>query len=107
MRKNRDIAPGLPNHFVLRANNRRRLFSYESEYRQFLAFLDDARLKYGCLIHALALLANHLHMMVTPPTVVAGWKLVQSCAQRYAQWRNRRRDGSGKLFEQRFTSVPI
>src|SRR5258706_16188845 len=107
MRKNREIAPGLPNHFILRGNNRRVLFSYAPDYRQFLAFLDEARQKYACLIHALALLANHLHMMITPPTPEAGWKLIQSCAQRYAQWRNKWRDGSGKLFEQRFTSVPI
>ena len=32
---------------------------------------------------------------------------IQSCAQRYAQNRNRLRGASGKLFQQRFESTPV
>jgi putative transposase len=52
-------------------------------------------------------MTNHLHLIVTPPTHEQLSKCVGSAAQSYAQFRNRRRCSSGKLFEERFKSIPI
>lgn len=52
-------------------------------------------------------MTNHVHLVVTPPSVVALSKFVQSFSQRYAQRRNRLRDGSGRLFDERFYSEPV
>lgn len=98
------VQPGHPHHVVLRGNNRRRLFSDHVSRELFLAYLTDASLWWRCAIHALVLMTNHVHLVVTPPTVVALSKFVQSFAQRYSQRRNRLRAGSGRLFEERFYS---
>lgn len=50
---------------------------------------------------------NHVHLMITPPTVAALSRLMKDVLQRYGQIRNDKRGGSGKLFEERFKSKPI
>ena len=101
------MLPGVPHHVWLRGNNRRRLFSWKWEYRLFLRLVDEARRKYGCLIHALVLMVNHIHMLMTPPSKEDGSAFIGNVSQRYAQRRNQLRHGSGKLFEQRFEAEPV
>jgi hypothetical protein len=50
---------------------------------------------------------NHVHQITTPPSDGAMSTFVHSFAQRYARERNDERDGSGKLFEERYWSEPI
>jgi len=92
---------------MLRGNNRRRLFSYQPDYRRMLGFIEDALSLYPVLLHALVLMANHLHLIVTPAGAPALAGFVKSFAQRYAQYRNRRRGSTGKLFEQRYLSKTV
>lgn len=101
------IVPGLPHHVVLRGNNRRKLFSYEPERTLFVAMLSDAITLTGCKVHAVSLLLNHVHILITPPTGDALSSCVHHFAHRYARKRNRARNGSGKLFEERFLAKPI
>src|SRR5688572_2568212 len=103
----RIVGPGLPHHVILRGNNRRRLFSYPLECRRLLALIAVAARQFGCAVHAYCVMTNHLHLVLTPHSAEALAKFVQRFAQRYAQMRNRARGGSGKLFEQRFSSKPI
>ena len=58
--------------------------------------------KTSCALHALSILANHVHMLVTPAEADALPAFVKCVAQRYAQYRNLNRGGTGKLFEQRY-----
>lgn len=92
-----------------RGNNRRRLFSYPRDFRKLLRYLVDAleKVDFAVQVHALALMANHLHLILTPRDRVALSLFVKSFAQRYTSHRNRERDGSGKLFEARFEAKPI
>lgn len=103
----RIVHPGFPHHLVLRGNNRRRLFSYPRDYAQLIYLLGRALAADHCVLHALVIMINHIHLIVTPPTGPALATFVKRFAQRYAQDRNRRRAGSGRLFEQRFFSRPI
>ena len=109
MRKPRSeiLIAELPNHLILRGNNRRRLFSYPKDYRTFLWHLGRAAEETNCLVHSLCLMTNHVHNLTTPPSVDAASKCIARVAQRYAQLRNAQRNGSGKLFEQRFYSKPV
>ncbi|HJL17337.1 MAG TPA: transposase [Sandaracinaceae bacterium LLY-WYZ-13_1] len=106
-RTNRSAVTGWPHHVVLRGNNRRRLFSYASDYLRLLAYLVKALERVPCQVHALVLMANHMHLLLTPLADEALSRFVKAFAQRYAQYRNRTRGGSGKLFEQRFYAQPI
>jgi putative transposase len=86
------VIGGLPHHVIVRGNNRRNLFSYPSCYRTFLRLVLSACRRFDVHVHALVLMRNHVHLVVTP---------------RYALRRNRAREGTGKVFEQRYTSIPI
>jgi REP-associated tyrosine transposase len=107
MSKERLIVPGMPHHLWIRGNNRRKLFSYEWEYLEFAWLVTRAADAFACVVHALVLMTNHFHLLVTPPARELLSKFVQSFAQRYAQRRNARRDASGKLFEHPFDSSPV
>jgi putative transposase len=107
MRKARNTVAGLPHHVILRGNNRRRLFSYSTDYRRFLWDVGRALERRRCELHALTLMTNHVHMVVTAHVAADLSTFVKAFAQRYAQYRNKRREASGKLFEERFVSVPI
>jgi putative transposase len=52
-------------------------------------------------------MSNHVHLVIVPPTKDSLSDFVKCFAQRYAVYRNRKRRSSGKLFEERFYSVPI
>jgi len=106
-RRPRDIVPDLPNHIVVRGNNRRRLFSYPRDYQRFIGLMTAAHARMQCRIHAMALLANHVHILQTPPSVESASSCMKVFQQRYAQIRNLQRAASGKLFEQRYYSKPV
>ncbi len=103
----RTVAPGLPHHIMLRGNNRRRLFSYASDYRCFLRLVDSAMERFPVELHNLVLMTNHMHLIATPANepVLSLW--VAAFSHPWACQRNRQRNGSGKVFEQRFLSFVI
>ena len=91
----------------MRGNNRRRLFSFRQDYLFYLRQLGRGLDKHFCEVHALTMMANHVHLLVTPATVERLANLMKYVAQTYAQYRNRRRDGSGKLFEERYRAERV
>jgi putative transposase len=103
----RIVVPGLPHQVGTRGNNKRRLFSYASDYRRFIGFLRRALIDSGCQMHQLTLMPNHLHMIATPPNGSALSDLMKWALGDYARTRNSSRDSCGKLFEQRFFSAVI
>jgi putative transposase len=103
----REIIPESPHNVVLRGNNRRRLFSYPREYQWFLWQVGRALLAFDCRLYSIALLANHVHMILWAASHPALAGFVKQFAQRYAQARNHVREASGKLFEQRYYAKPI
>src|SRR5258706_11670778 len=107
MRKPRIVVPGYPHHVILRGNNRRRLFSYPSDYRAFLRYLAGGLRKHPCEVNALALMTNHVHLLMTPRKLETLPKLIHYTSMRYAQLRNARHADSGKLFEGKFLSFPV
>jgi putative transposase len=107
MKKLRLVIPEVPHHVILRGNNGRNLCSYRFEYAMFVHYLQGAAEKYECQVNALSLLPKQADLVVTPPTQKAMSNFVQWFAARYARFRNARRDGSGRLFDERFTVFPI
>jgi putative transposase len=106
-RKPRRVIPDTPHHIYSRGNNRRRLFSSEADYRFFLRCLERGLRASRSAIHQLTLMTNHFHLIVTPKDKEDLSEMMKRCNHRYAQIRNDRRKGSGKLFEERFSSKPI
>jgi putative transposase len=107
MRSSRKIETGVPYHIFQRGNAKRRIFSWAWEYRYFLKLMAEAKAEYGVLIHAIALMINHFHLLATALEDGAMSGFMQSFEQRYAQTRNLIRGQTGKLFEERFKSKPV
>jgi putative transposase len=101
------VVPGNPHHLILRGNNRRRLFSYPSEYRLFLFRMIEASQKHAVPVHTATQMTNHIHLIATAEEHKQLARFVKHFAQTYAQSRNRRRRASGKLFEERYRCIPI
>lgn len=106
-RSKRNVIPDHPHHVVLRGNNRRRLFSFVPDYLRFLALMVLAIERTDCELHAVVLMTNHVHILLTPASREDLSECVKTFSQRYAQHRNRIRGGTGKLFEERYYSKPI
>ena len=73
----------------------------------FVFFVSRALRRSNCEMHALTMMSNHVHMLVTPADEDGLARFVKLFGQRYAQRRNQKRGSSGKLFEQRFFSRPV
>ena len=101
------VVPDHPHHLILRGNNRRRLFSYPRENQFFLSRLLQASDKHRVPVHATMLMTNHVHLIATPSDHEQLARFVRYFAQSYAQFRNRSRGATGKLFEQRYKCVAI
>lgn len=105
--RHQQVVPGLPHHVIVRGNNRRNLFSNNDDRLRFLRLMERSPHKAECALAAIALMTNHVHLIVTPDSVTGLSKWMQSFEQPYAQCRNRLLGASGKLFEQRFEGEPI
>ncbi len=103
----RQVLEGVPHHVVLRGNNRRKLFSYRRDYLYFIWLMNRHLPNAQISVHALCLMPNHVHLLLTPFEETALGGFVKRTAQRYAQVRNKRYQTTGKLFEQRYYSTPM
>jgi len=100
-RKPRHYLPGVPAHVIQRGNNRQACFFEEADYRTYLDYLGEAALRHGCRIHAYVLMTNHVHLLLTPNTVLGISRLIQSIGRRYVRYVNELYARTGTLWEGR------
>jgi putative transposase len=98
---------GYPQHVVQRGHNREACFFADEDYLFYLHWLREGAKKYGCTIHAYALMTNHVHLLATPQAVSGLSHLMQSLGRRYAQYVNRTYRRSGSVWEGRFKASLI
>jgi putative transposase len=103
-RRPRLILPGIPLHLVQRGNNRSACFYADEDYRRYLDHLQELSIRFGCAIHAYALMSNHVHMLVSGQTQDSLSQLMKHLGQRYVQYSNRTYKRSGTLWEGRYRS---
>lgn len=101
-RRPRSWIRDVPLHIIQRGNNRAACFYAEEDYRFYLHWLQLNAEHYGCAIHAYVLMANHVHLLLTPKERDSASKLMQSLGRRYVQYVNRVHRRSGTLWEGRF-----
>ena len=89
---------GIPQHIVQRGINREACFFAEEDYHCTLHWLTKSAADWRCAIHAYVLMANHVHLFVTPETPDGPARLMQSIGRRYVQYINRRYKRSGSLW---------
>jgi len=103
-RRARLSIPGIPWHIIQRGNNRSVCFYAEEDYQLYLHYLDEFATRFGCIIHAYALMTNHVHLLLTPQRADSAASLMKHLGQRYVQYVNHTYQRSGTLWEGRFRS---
>ncbi len=98
--------PGAAYHLMARGNNGRAIFKDDQDRKRFLATLQEAHQKTGCLIHAFVLMDNHYHLLLETPegNLVAAMKWLQGT---YTQRFNGRHKIFGHLFQGRYKAVIV
>jgi putative transposase len=98
---------GHPQHVVQRGHNREACFFADEDYLFYLHWLREGAKKFGCDVHAYALMTNHVHLLLTPQRPDAISRLMQSLGRRYAQYLNCVYRRSGSVWEGRFKASLI
>jgi putative transposase len=99
--------PGIPQHVVQRAVDRRPCFVLEVHYREYLRHLLEQGAKYGCHVHAYALMVNHVHLLATPMEPGGIGRLMQAVGRNYVGFFNLLMERTGTLWEGRFKSCLV
>ena len=103
-RRARLAVPGIPWHIIQRGNNRSTCFITDVDCENYLSILNEQAMHYGCAIHSYVLMANHIHILLTPAEVDSAAQLMKHLGQRYAQYINRTYKRTGTLWDGRFRS---
>jgi putative transposase len=106
-RLSRLVIPGQPLHLVQRGNNRSATFFADEDRRFYCDTLRQAGQRFGCAIHAYALMTNHVHLLITPNDEQGPARMMQAVGRRYVRYINTRYRRTGTLWEGRYKSSLI
>lgn len=65
-RKLRFYLPDIPCHIVQRGHNKEAIFFAENDYVAYHRWLKESLDRYGYRLHAYVMMANHVHLLLTP-----------------------------------------
>ena len=103
-RISRVVAVGYPHHITQRGNYRQSVFENESDYTQYLQWLNDYSRKYSLKIWAYCLMSNHVHFVVVPMKEDSLAKTFNTLHMRYSQYFNQKSKAKGHLWQGRVYS---
>ncbi|WP_212756706.1 transposase [Usitatibacter rugosus] len=99
--------PGVPNHVIVRGNNRQAIFGSEGDRIFFHRCLAERAPVHGVSIHAYVMMTNHVHLLATGSGSMSISRLMQSIGRRYVGYYNHQHDRTGTLWEGRHKSIPV
>jgi putative transposase len=106
-RPRRCYLPGLSFHVYNRGNNRSIVFRDDRDYRMFLAMTKHSIADNCVAVHAVVLMTNHFHMLVTPDAEHALPLAMKQIGERYSRYFNDKYGRTGALWEGRYQARPI
>jgi putative transposase len=77
------------------------------DYETLLSTLFESARQHGVEVHGYALLPDHFHLLLTPPTDVALPLMMQALGRSYVRYVNQRYGRRGTLWEGRFKSAVL
>ncbi|MCL0068372.1 transposase [Thermodesulfovibrionales bacterium] len=98
--------PGALYHITNRGNERRAIFTDDSDRSKFLEILKDYHKRYGILIHSYVLMDNHYHLVIETPQGNL-LKVMHGLNGGYTGYYNRRYGRSGHLFQGRYKGISV
>lgn len=106
-RRPRLFLPDCPVHVVQRGNNRGQVFFGPDDAKMYLEWLQEAAAEHGIAIHAYVLMANHIHLLVSPETTHALPRAMRHVNWRYSRYANNTQCRTGSLWEGRYRASLI
>lgn len=103
----RIIATDYPHHVTQRGNNRAPVFFDDEDRQTYLKLLSGYALKYSLQIWAYCLMDNHIHLLVVPQNEDSLARGIGLTNQVYTQYLNRKRNQSGRIWQNRFFSCVV
>ncbi len=100
----RIIARDYPYHVTQRGNYRQIVFESDSDYRQYLAWLEEYSKKYSLDIWSYCLMSNHIHFVCVPRNDNSLSRTINTLHMRYSQYYNRKKGVTGHLWQGRYHS---
>lgn len=97
----------VPQHIILRGNNRGPIFANDEDCQFFKEVLQDAAKRNGLAVHAYVFMTNHIHLLATPATEESIPNALQSLGRRYVQYFNFRYERTGTLWEGRYRATIV
>ncbi len=99
--------PGLAHLVILRSNGGQVAFVDRLDRQTFLAALAEAASTSAVQVHAYALLATEVQLLLTPAEPGALGRMVQGLGRRYVSAYNRRHGRAGTLWDGRFRAAVV
>jgi REP element-mobilizing transposase RayT len=102
-RKKRVWYPGAAYHIYCRGNRKSLLFRNKKDYRYYLYFLEQSKLRYFYDLFAYCLMPNHIHLQIKTKEIEI-WEIMRWVNLTYAKYFNSKYDLVGHLFQGRYGS---
>jgi len=93
-------------HVTARGNERRKIFFTQRDYARFKEYLAIAQERFGCVLHAYALMGNHYHLLLETAEANLG-QVMHFINGPYTTYINVKRKRSGHLFQGRYKAIVI
>lgn len=98
---------GIPQLILQRSPDGLPMFRRPDDYACFLQDLQDSANRYGCAVHAFALLPLEVALLVTGPRLGAVSRMMQMLGRRFAAYANKRDRTRGARWSGRYRSCPV
>ena len=103
----RVLVPDTPHHIVQRGNRRQDVFFHADDYHHYLQLISHGCREEGIAIWNYCLMANHVHLILTPRPESNLSRAVGEAHRRYTRYINLRENWRGYLWQGRFSSFPM
>ncbi len=94
-------------HILSRGHNKQPIFHEESDYKKYLEFLLNYKIKFSLKIYHYVLMKNHVHLILKSLNGEKLSKSMRGINQGYAQYYRSKYGGIGYLWQDRFKSFVI
>jgi putative transposase len=99
--------PDLPQHLIIRGNNRQAVFRSDGDRVFFHRCLVEVSRQHGVQVHAYVLMGNHIHLLATGREVRSISRMIQAAGRRYVSYFNYLYKRTGTLWEGRYRSSVV
>jgi REP element-mobilizing transposase RayT len=91
-------------HVTARGNNRAPIFLDDADYQRYLLLLSRYKRRWLFVLHAYALMPNHVHLIIQPGPAATISRIMQGLTISYTKHFNDRYERVGHVFQGRFHS---